>query len=225
MAHERILLTRRMSPPAAQLLSEAGYDVDTPELDAPLPRAELLERLRGAVGAITMLSDRIDEEALDAAGAQLRVVANYAVGFDNIDLAACSARNVRATNTPGVLTDATADLAWALILAAARRVVEGDRLMRTGEWQGWAPRELLGLQLAAATLGILGAGRIGAAVARRSVGFGMRVLYTDTRLNEDLEQSTGATRVELDQLLRESDVLSLHIPMAPDHHHLLGQLN
>lgn len=222
MADQRVLLTRRMPPPAAQLLADAGYAVDVVDSDDPLPRAEFLTRLRGAAGVIAMLSDRLDAEALDAAGPTLRVVANYAVGFDNVDLDACRARGMHVSNTPGVLTDATADLAWTLILAAARRVVPGDQLVRSGEWKGWTPLQLLGLQLSGSTLGILGAGRIGNAVARRSVGFGMRVLYADPQVNAKLEEQTGARRAELDELLHESDVLSLHIPMLPEHHHLIG---
>lgn len=220
--NERVLLTRRMPPPAADTLTAAGLAVDLLDTDEPPEREELLARARGCAGAITMLSDRIDSEFLDAAGSSLRIVANYAVGFDNIDLEACKRRGIRVSNTPGVLTEATADLTWSLILAAARRVAEGDRLMRTGKWSGWAPTQLLGLELNGATLGILGAGRIGTAVARRSLGFRMRVLYTDTSPNEDLERELGAERVELDRLVAESDVLSLHVPMRPETHHLIG---
>ena len=222
MTGQRVHLTRRMPPPAAELLEAAGYAVSIADSDDPPAREEFLAAVSGAAGLITMLSDRVDGETLDAAGPQLKVVANYAVGFDNVDLEACSERGVRVTNTPGVLTDATADLAWALILSAARRVVEGDRLMRTGTWSGWSPRQLLGLQLSGATLGVLGAGRIGSAVARRSTGFRMRVLYTSRRSNPEMEQQTGAQRVELDELLTESDILSLHIPMAPEHRHMIG---
>ena len=222
MAKQRVFLTRRMPPPAAELVTGAGYVADIIDSDDPPARDEFLKRIHGTVGLITMLSDRVDDEALDAAGPGLKVVANFAVGFDNIDLPACATRGIRATNTPGVLTDATADLAWALILAAARNVAAGDRLVRAGEWTGWAPRQLLGLQLSGSTLGILGAGRIGAAVARRAVGFDMRVLYTDSRPNPEIEKQAGAQRVEFDALLAAADVLSLHIPMAPEHHHLIG---
>ncbi|MGD8453175.1 MAG: D-glycerate dehydrogenase [Phycisphaerae bacterium] len=222
MAQQRVVLTRRMPPPAADLLRAADYAVDVIDRDDPAPRDEFLAHLPGVAGAITMLSDRVDAEALEAAGPQLRVIANYAVGFDNVDLEACRQRGVRVTNTPGVLTAATADLTWALILAAGRNIVAGDRLMRAGGWPGWIPTQLLGLQLSGAVLGILGAGRIGSAVARRALGFGMRVLYTDRSANPDMETATGATRVELDRLISESDVLSLHIPMAPAHHHLIG---
>jgi glyoxylate reductase len=208
---------------AAQMLRAAGAEVDAVDSDAPLPRPELLRRVAGAAAIVAMLSEKIDEELLAAAGPSLRVVANYAVGYDNIDLAACRRRGVRATNTPGVLTNATADIAWALILAAARRVVEGDRLMRTGQWRGWSPMELLGVELSGATLGILGAGRIGSAVARRAVGFEMRVLYCHPRANEELERTCAARRVELDELVAASDILSLHVPMRPGNHHLLSR--
>lgn len=171
---ERVLLTRRMPSAAGDVLTAAGHTVDMFDTSEPPPRDEIIARARGCAGVITMLSDRVDVEFLDAVGSSLRIVANYAVGFDNIDLEACKQRGIRASNTPGVLTEATADLAWALILSAARNVAEGDRVMRTGKWSGWAPMQLLGLELNDATLGILGAGRIGSAVARRSVGFGMR---------------------------------------------------
>jgi glyoxylate reductase len=211
-----------MPPTAEVTLRQAGLTADILDTDSPPPRDQVVERARGCAGLITMLSDRIDGSFLDAVGPSLHVVANYAVGFDNVDLDACRQRGIRVTNTPGVLTEATADLAWALILAAARRVAEGDRLVRAGQWQGWAPVQLLGLELNGATLGILGAGRIGSAVARRSTGFRMRVLYTDTRSNAELERDVGAERVDLDRLLAESDVLSVHIPMTPEARHLIG---
>lgn len=218
----RILITRRIPSGAAETLQQAGCVVDVPEADAPQSRDEILRRVKGCAGSITMLSDRVDAGFLDAAGDSLKIVANYAVGFDNIDLDECRRRGVRVSNTPGVLTEATADLAWTLILSAARRVVEGDRLMRASGWTGWAPMELLGLELCGATLGILGAGRIGAAVARRSSGFRMRVLYSDVRSNEEFERDLKAERVDLDRLIAESDVLSLHIPMSPGARHMIG---
>ena len=223
MNRSRVLITRRVPPPLEQMLSQGACTVDLFDQNDPPTRAALLERVRGAAGLVTMLSEKVDGELLDAAGPSLKVVANFAVGFDNLDLAACKQRGVRATNTPGVLTDATADLAWALILAAGRRIVEGDRLMRTGQWSGWQPLQLLGLQLTGATLGIVGAGRIGAAVAQRSLGFGMRVLYVDDGPNADLERKLGARRVTLAELLPAVAVLSLHVPLTPQTRHLIGR--
>lgn len=221
MSIQHVLITRKLPGRAAELLRGAGFEVRTLEQNQPPTREELLASLHGAAGAIVVLSDRINAEFLDAAGPQLKVVSNYAVGIDNIDLAACKARGVIATNTPGVLTEATADLAWTLILAACRRVIEGDRLVREGRWTGWYPTELLGVELHGATLGIVGAGQIGSATARRSRGFGMRVLYVHPRPNQELERDLGATRVELDDLLRQSDIVSLHIPFRPENRHLL----
>lgn len=222
MADQRVLITRRVPPPAVELLARAGCAADLIDSDEICPRAEFLKRLAGAAAAITMVTERVDDEALDAAGPALRIVANFAVGYDNIDVAACKRRGVLATNTPGVLTNATADLTWTLILAAARHAVAGDHLVRGGQWRGWTPTQLMGLELSGATLGILGAGRIGTAVGLRAVGFGMRVLYAHPRDNAELEQKAGATRVAFEQLLAESDVLTLHVPMKPENHHLLG---
>lgn len=147
---------------------------------------------------------------------QLKIVANCAVGHDNVDVVAAELRNIIVTNTPGVLTDATADLTWALILACARRVVEGAELVKSGAWPGWHPTQLLGLELRHRTLGLLGPGRIGQAVGRRAVPFGMRVIYTARTPRPEFEQETGAVRVELGRLLAESDVLSLHAPSTPE---------
>lgn len=185
-----------------------------------MPREELLARVRGCDGLLCMLADRIDAALLDAAP-RLKGVANLAVGVDNIDVAAATARGIPVTNTPGVLTEATAELAWALILAAARRVVEGDRLVRGGGFTGWAPTLLRGLQLGGATLGIVGAGRIGTATGLRAKAFGMRVLYFDRSASERLD-ADGARRVGLDELLRESDVVSLHLPLTDETRHLIG---
>jgi glyoxylate reductase len=222
MGKPKVLVTRRVPPPAVERLKRAGFTVEVIEQDNPPGRAVLLSRLGGVAGLITMLSERVDIELLEAAGPALRVVANFAVGTDNIDLAACRERGVRVTNTPDVLTDATADLAWALILSVARRVVEGDALVRTGTWTGWAPLQLLGLQLTGATLGIVGAGRIGTAVGLRSQGFGMNVLYVDEQRNAVLEERVGARRVQLRELLPVADVLTLHLPLTPASRHVLG---
>jgi lactate dehydrogenase-like 2-hydroxyacid dehydrogenase len=190
--------------------------------DRVLTREELLRVVVGRDGVLCLLTDRIDAAVLDAARG-CKVFANCAVGYDNIDVPAATARSVAITNTPGVLTDATADLTWALIFAVARRVVEGDRHVRAGEFRGWAPMLFLGGDITGQTLGIVGAGRIGQAVARRSVGFRMNVLYTDPPPQPELEREVGAKRVELGELLRGSDFVSLHTPLLKETQHLIGR--
>ncbi len=171
---------------------------------------------------VSVVTDRVDE-ALLARAPRVRIVANVAVGYDNIDVAACAARGVVVTNTPGVLTDATADLAFSLLLAAARRVVEGDRLLRRGEFIGWTPSFLLGARVHGSTLGLVGLGRIGQAMARRARGFGMPVLYAArTRASPDVERALGATQVSLDDLFRHADFVSLHCPLTPETRHLVN---
>lgn len=218
----KVVITRRVPPPAVERLQAAGMTVELMDQDDPPSREMLMETVPGAVGLITMLSEKVDAELLDAAGDSLRVVANFAVGFDNVDLEACGQREIRVTNTPGVLTAATADLAWSLILATARNVIQGDQLVRAGKWTGWAPMQLLGLELSGATLGVVGTGRIGTAVALRSSGFDMNVLYADERPNEELEKRLDARRVELNQLLAAADVVSLHVPLSPKTRHMIG---
>jgi glyoxylate reductase len=191
--------------------------------DGVMPRAELLERVAGKRGLLSMLTDRVDDELLERAGPGLRVVANFAVGYDNLDLEACTARGVLATNTPDVVTEATADLAWALLLAAARRVAEGDRFLRAGQRWIWGPEFFLGFEVHGKTLGVVGLGRIGQAVARRAAGFGMPVLYTARRrLDRDREAALGVAWRELDQLLAEADFVSIHTGLSPATRHLLG---
>ncbi|MFN0135610.1 MAG: 2-hydroxyacid dehydrogenase [Phycisphaerae bacterium] len=221
MTETRVLITRRMPEIAARLLREAGHAVATLDADEPAERRVLLDRVRGCSAMLATLSDRVDAELLDAAGSQLRIIANYAVGFDNIDVPLCKSRGVRVSNTPGVLTAATADLTWALILAAARHVVASDRFVRDGQWRGWAPLQYLGLELSGATLGIIGAGRIGSAVARRGAAFDMKIVYAHPRVVPELDGPLGARRLGLDDLLRTSDVVSLHVPMRPENRHLL----
>lgn len=221
MSTPQVVITHLISPPAEPMLREAGFAVVARPDETPPPRPEVLRMIAGASAVLTVLSVKVDDEFLAAAGPGLRIVANYAVGFDNIDVAACRRRGVRASNTPGVLTEATADIAWSLILSAARRVIEGDRIVRTGQWQGWRPTELLGLELSGATLGIIGAGRIGCATARRSSGFNMRVVYSHPRDVPELDGPLAARRVELDELLQTSDIVSLHVPYRPENRHML----
>jgi lactate dehydrogenase-like 2-hydroxyacid dehydrogenase len=192
--------------------------------EEPPSRAELLRGVTGAAAVICTLTERIDAEVLDAAGPQLRVVANTAVGYDNIDVSAASSRGVVVTNTPGVLDRATADLTLGLILAAARRIAEGDRFLRHGTPWTWGPRMMVGLDLSAgATLGIIGLGRIGRAVARRARAFDMRVLATPTRAELDEDERASIEFVDLPALLRRSDVVSLHCPLTPETRHLIDR--
>lgn len=210
----RVFVSRRIPDAGLQPILEACEADVWPE-ELPPPRDELLRRVEGIDGLLSLLTDRIDDELLDRAGPQLRVVSNYAVGFDNVDVPACTARGIPVGNTPGVLTDTTADLAWALLMAAARRIGEGDRYVRADRWRTWGPMLLLGSDVHGATIGIVGFGRIGQAVARRANGFGMRILYHDlARAPEDVEHELGARFVDLDELLLESDFVSLHVNLT-----------
>ncbi len=222
----RIVVTNRI-PQAAVDLLRAAHDVDAREADETASREETLRRIAGADGVITMITDRVDDEFLDAAGDQLKVVANVAVGYNNIDVAACARRGVVATNTPGVLTDATADTAFGLMLMATRRFGEGERIIRSGTpWQ-WGMFYLLGMDLRGKTLGIVGAGGIGIAMARRARAFGMDIVYTSPRdMAADAAAELGARRLELPELLATADVVSLHCPLVPagqpgSTHHLI----
>ena len=188
-----------------------------------MPREQLLRDVAGKIGAVTLLTDRVDDEFLDAAGEQLVIVANYAVGFDNIDVDACTRRGVLATNTPDVLTETTADTTWALLMAAARRVAEGDRFLRSRTPWIWGPLMMVGQDVHHKTLGIVGFGRIGHALARRARGFGMKVLYYDVyRPTPELEQELGAEYRDLDDLLKEADFVSLHVNLTEDTRHLIN---
>jgi glyoxylate reductase len=198
-------------------------EADVWEGDGAMDRGRLLERIRGKRGAITLLTDKVDAEFLDAAGPGLAIVANYAVGFDNVDVDECTRRGVPVSNTPEVLTETTADTAWALMMAAARRVPEGDRFLRSGTPWIWGPEMMLGRDVHGKVLGIVGFGRIGQAVARRGSGFGMRVIYSDVaRPPENIERELGAEHRELDDLLAEADFISVHVALTPETRHLFG---
>ncbi len=222
-ARPRVFVARRIPAEGLSAVS-AACDTDVWPDELPPPRDELLRRVAGCDGILTLLTDRVDDELLDAAGSRLRVVSNYAVGFDNVDVAACARRGVAVGNTPGVLTETTADLAWALLMAAARRLPEGDRYVRAGRWRTWGPMLLLGPDVHGATIGIVGFGRIGQAVARRARGFGMEILYHDvTRLPDEVTAPLGASYVPLDELLARSDFVSLHVNLTPETRHLINE--
>jgi glyoxylate reductase len=217
----RIVVTRRIPGPALELLGAAGDVWLNPE-DRPLEPDELHAAVAGTDAAVTLLHDRVDDAFLDAAGPQLRVVANVAVGYDNVDVAACTARGVRFTNTPGVLTEATADIAFALILMATRRLGEGERLLRARAPWNWSMGFMLGTGIQGKTLGIVGLGQIGTAVARRARAFGMAIAYTGRRrAPAGLEAELEASFLGIDELLATADVVSLHLPLNEETHHLV----
>lgn len=216
-----VYVSRPLPAPGTSLLRAAGFDIDQHEVDAPPARPDLLAHVGGKSALLSMLTESIDGELMEAAPA-LRVVANLAVGFDNVDVAEATERGIVVTNTPDVLTEATADLTWALTLAAARRLGEGDRLVRSGEWEGWSPTQLLGQSIGGSTIGIIGMGKIGRAVARRARGFAMTVLYHNRTPDPTAESELGARFVDLDTLLRESDVISIHTPLTDATRHLIG---
>ncbi len=219
----RIAVTRRLPEPALTMLRGAGEVWLSPH-DRPLEVEELREALIGADAAVTLLHDRVDGALLDAAGPQLRCVANVAVGFDNIDVAAATERGVVVTNTPGVLVDATADLALTLILAVTRRAGEGERFVRGGRPWSWDLFFMLGTGLAGKTLGVVGLGAIGRAVASRARAFGMQIAYSGPRAAPpEVERELGARRLPLDDLLESSDVVSLHCPLTPETRHLIDE--
>jgi glyoxylate reductase len=217
-----VLVTRRLPAQALERVA-TRCDMTLYDGDGAMPRVDLLAELAGKAGAITLLTDRVDDEFLDAAGPQLKIVANYAVGFDNIDVDACTRRGVPASNTPEVLTETTADTAFALMMAAARRIAEGDRFLRSREPWIWGPLMMLGQDVHHATLGVVGFGRIGQALARRARGFSMRILYHDTyRPPAEVERELGAEYRDLDDLLAESDFVSLHTNLTPETRHLIN---
>ncbi len=217
-----VLVTRRLPALALERI-EARCDLTLYDGYGAMPRDALLAQVAGKSGAITLLTDRVDDEFLDAAGPRLKIVANYAVGFDNIDVDACTRHGVLASNTPEVLTETTADTAFALMMAACRRIAEGDRFLRSRQGWIWGPLMMLGQDVHHKTLGVVGFGRIGQALARRARGFSMRVLYHDTfRPPEQVERDLGAEYRDLDDLLRESDFVSLHTNLTPETRHLIN---
>jgi gluconate 2-dehydrogenase len=217
----RVFVTRRLSADLIEAL-DSTFDVDDSQSrDGPHGAEELRNRLAGCDGVL-LFGDRLDARMLEAAD-KLKVVANITVGYNNVDVEACTARGILVTNAPGVLDDTTADMTWALLLAAARRVTESDRWLRAGQWKGMTFDDRFGFDVHHATLGILGMGRIGRAVAKRASGFDMRIIYHNrTRLDPALERLAGAEYVSFEELLARSDFLSLHLPYTSDNHHVIG---
>ncbi len=219
----KVVITGKIPQVAVERL-RAEHDVTSWDADVTIERAELLGRVKGAEALLSLLTEKVDAELLDAAGPQLKVVSNVAVGYNNIDVKACTDRGIKVTNTPGVLTEATADIAMALILAATRRLAEGERVIRSQTpWQ-WGMFYMLGMGIQGRQLGIVGMGQIGIATAKRARAFGMTIAYTkrtplDAATNAELE----ATHMDLDQLLATSDVVSLHCPYSPETHHLINK--
>ncbi|MEM2282589.1 MAG: glyoxylate reductase [Candidatus Hadarchaeales archaeon] len=219
---KRVFVTRLLPGPALEVLREK-CEVEVNEEDRVLTKREIIEGVRGKDGLLCLLTDRIDAEVMDAGAPTLKVISNYAVGFDNIDVPEATRRGIAVTNTPGVLTETTADLTWALLMAVARRIVEADKFVRRGDWKGWAPSLFLGRDVYGKTLGIVGLGRIGKAVARRAAGFEMKVLYFDVKRDEKAEKELGVRFVSLEELLRESDFVSIHVPLTKETWHLIGE--
>ncbi len=217
MSKPKVFITRRIPDSGLNLIYEE-CDVDLWDKDLPPTKEELLRRVPGIDGILSLLSDPIDADVIHAAGDNLKVISNYAVGYNNIDVLTATQRGIAVGNTPGVLTEATADFAFALMMSAGRRVGEADRHVRKGKWKTWGPSTLLGVDFAGATLGIIGFGRIGKAMAKRATGFGMRILIFDPTA----QPMAGVIKVDLDTLYRESDFISLHTPLTPETRHMIN---
>lgn len=219
-----VYVTRRFADSGIKALRAEGYRVQIYPEDRVIPRKELLANVRGASAILSLLTDTIDDGVLAAAGSELKIVANYAVGFDNVDLNAAKQRNIVVTNTPSdAVNESVAEHAFALMIALAHRICEADAFAKAKKYTGWSPTQLIGTDLSNKTLGIVGAGRIGAALAKRAVdGFGMRLVYADAKQNTDLEKRFTAKQLSLEELLKTSDFVSLHVPLLPSTRHLIS---
>jgi glyoxylate reductase len=223
MTKPRIFVTRRIPQEGLEILKRC-CQVEVSDYDGVIPRSLLLEKVKDTDGLLVLLTDMIDKKVIVAAGKKLRVISNYAVGYNNIDVVEATKRGIMVTNTPGVLTETTADLAWALLMSIGRRIVEGDKLVRAGKFRGWEPMLLLGTDIHESTLGLIGFGRIGQAMARRAKGFNLKVIYYDREpVPPIIEKELGASYVSFDELLRKSDFISVHVPLTEETFHLIGQ--
>jgi glyoxylate reductase len=221
MTRKRVYITRVIQEEAVALLKE-HFDVTMNLEDRVAYREEVMDAVENADALLCLINDNVDSEIIRRAG-RLKIIANYGVGYNNIDVEEASKKGIIVTNTPGVLTDATADLAWGLLLAAARRIVESDKFSRAGKYKSWSPTLLLGRSVAGKTLGVIGAGRIGRAVAKRSRGFDMKVIYHSRNRNKEFENELNARWVEKEELLRRSDFVSLHVPLTDETRHMIGE--
>ena len=218
----KVFVTYKIPEDGLKLLKEK-YELDVYEGEEFLTKEEMLKRVKDADAVITQLRDPVDKEFIDA-GKKLKIIANYAVGYNNINVEYAKSKGIYVTNTPGVLTEATADIAWALILAVARKIISADRFVREGKFKGWKPKLFLGYEIHGKTLGIIGMGRIGQAVARRALGFGMKIIYHNRkRLPEEIEKKYSASYVDLETLLKNSDFISINVPLTDETYHLLDE--
>ena len=217
----KVFVTRRIPESGLELL-RIEHEIEVNLHDRVLTKEEIIERVKGKDGLLCLLTDPIDRDVIFSEH-KLKMIASYAVGYDNIDVLAATKRGIPVSNTPGVLTDTTAEMAWALLFSVARRTVEGDKFTRAGKFKGWAPMLMMGQGVSNKTLGVIGAGRIGAAFALKSKGFNMNVLYVNDRINKTLERELGAKKVDLHEALKKSDYISLHIPLNKSTHHMIGE--
>lgn len=220
----RVLVTREIPSAGLTLLKEKGFDLDIYGKDSTMPRKEFLKRIKECDAVITLLTERIDKEAIDKME-RCRIIVNYAVGFNNIDVDYAKRKGIIVANTPDVLTDSTADLAMALVLSCARRIPEAEKFVRDKKFKGWKPKLFLGVELKDKYFGILGAGRIGSAVAKRAHAFGCKILYYSDVQNKQIEKTLGAKRDTLNSLLKKSDIISIHLPLNKNTYNLLNESN
>ena len=217
----KIFVTRKIPEPGLELLRK-DHEIEVFPFDRVPTKQEIIKGVKGKDGLLCLLSDQIDADVINAEP-NLKMIASYAVGYDNIDVQTATKKKIPVSNTPGALTDATAEMAWALIFSVARHIVKADKFTRAGKFKGWGPMLMLGQGISNKTLGVVGAGRIGEAFGLKSKGFKMKILYVDDKVNTMLEKELGAKKVEISELLKESDFVSLHVPLTKETHHLIGE--